>query len=287
MSQMNIQPETLAREFAKGVCIQFFENKDRAEGHDLLKLSPSLQVNLWVVYQVSQQWAIEMDKIKSPYFDFEKQQVKEAFTTFRNLVSRHISIKREVLEPLLVQETLRYINWVLHPGELENIAPGLRNAELKYLKTYTQSIEKWQNEEIWEQPTEQEKYLALKRLSDEMQQILPQFNSMAEPTSEQPSKAEIPSEKKPARPKSINESLAVKKSLTENLTLNQKLMFQSKLFGGNQEEMNKALNTAEGLENFDKALDFLKTRFAGRYKWDFETEEVTELLELLEHYFSK
>lgn len=287
MNQTNFSPEVVAREFSIKVCELFYEKKDRAEGTDLLKLSPSLQINLLVIYEIAQKWSAEMDKVRSHYFDFEKQQVQEAFIVFKNIVSRHISIKREHLEPILEQSAFRYINWILKPIEIDQLWPEIRTVEPKYIKTYSDCILKWQIEGKWEEPSDQEKQLAGKRMTEEIQQVLPQFNTYFETSPQDQPLEEIRSSIKPSKPKSINEALAQKKGLFESLTLNQKLMFQNNLFGGYQEEMKVAINTAEGLESFDKALDFLKTRFGTKYNWDFETDEVSELLELLELYFSK
>ncbi len=57
---------------------------------------------------------------RSPYFDFEQGEVKEALKEFMNVVSRNISVKREALEPILLDATKDTLMLLLDPNAYFN-----------------------------------------------------------------------------------------------------------------------------------------------------------------------
>jgi hypothetical protein len=93
---------------AKKLCDLFFKKKEVITGAEILKLAPVSQVNMFVVKALLLQWQLEASRLRSPYFDFEHTQVKEAMTMFMERLSHHIAIRRGHFEPLLskaVRET--------------------------------------------------------------------------------------------------------------------------------------------------------------------------------------
>lgn len=97
--------EQYGRRLAARLCQQHFGPQPAAalDGPALLQLTPLRQVNLLVLHQLLGRWQHEATQLRSPYFDFEAAPVREALGQFMNVLSRHISVGRAALEPLLTQ----------------------------------------------------------------------------------------------------------------------------------------------------------------------------------------
>ena len=101
--------DAYAQDFARLVCDSFFGQKTVASGKEILNFTPVGQVNSFVVSALFEKWKADAQGFKSPYFDFEQLEVKNALQVFMNTVSQHIAVKRRDLEPLLsdaVRQTL-------------------------------------------------------------------------------------------------------------------------------------------------------------------------------------
>ncbi|WP_303312294.1 hypothetical protein [Hymenobacter sp. BT730] len=104
--------EEYGRRLATLLCERHFGPQPGAtlDGPAVLRFTPVRQVNLFVVQQLLAKWTEEMAALRSPYFDFEDTEVRQALTQFMNVLSRRIRLGREVFEPLLaraVTDTLR------------------------------------------------------------------------------------------------------------------------------------------------------------------------------------
>ncbi|UOR04237.1 hypothetical protein MUN82_14950 [Hymenobacter aerilatus] len=96
---------------AAHLCNQHFLAQPDAtlDGPAVLQFTPIRQINLFVVQQLLGQWTQEMARLRSPYFDFEAADVRQALTQFMNVLSRRIKLSRATFEPLLataVSDTL-------------------------------------------------------------------------------------------------------------------------------------------------------------------------------------
>ena len=101
--------------YARRLSGDFFANHAVISGAELLKLSPVGQVNLFVISGLYDKWKADAEKFRSPFFDFENPDVKEALQGFMNTVSQHISVRREHLEPMLVEATRRTLTLLFDP----------------------------------------------------------------------------------------------------------------------------------------------------------------------------
>ena len=88
-------------EAAAIVCDNFFGSHERATGKSLTSMTRSEQANAFLIKSLLDQWRVEMRQLKSPYFDFEHKKVQKALKEFMNVLSHHISVAREDLEPLV------------------------------------------------------------------------------------------------------------------------------------------------------------------------------------------
>ncbi|QDA59604.1 hypothetical protein [Hymenobacter jejuensis] len=97
--------EQYGRRLAAHLCDQHFATQPAAtlDGPAVLRFTPIRQVNLFVVQQLLAQWTGEMARLRSPYFDFEDADVRQALTQFMNVLSRRIKVTRAAFEPLLAR----------------------------------------------------------------------------------------------------------------------------------------------------------------------------------------
>jgi hypothetical protein len=108
--------ERYSANLAKLLCDRYFAGATSVNGQQLIGFTPVKQVNLFMIKDLLYRWNQEMANLKSPYFDFEHDEVKEALVQFMNVLSRKILIKRPHFEPLLVKAITDTWRWVLDPA---------------------------------------------------------------------------------------------------------------------------------------------------------------------------
>jgi len=111
--------EQYGRRLAAQLCDQHFGARPTAtlDGPAVLRFTPIRQVNLFVVQQLLAQWTQEMARLRSPYFDFEAEDVRQALTQFMNVLSRRIKLARPTFEPLLARAITDTLAVPLDPAE--------------------------------------------------------------------------------------------------------------------------------------------------------------------------
>ncbi len=109
--------ESYARQYAAKVCDDFFSRMTTINGQQTLKLSNVAQVNMFVVSDLFERWKANIETFKSPFFNFEHEEVKEALKTFMNTVSQHIMVKREDFEPMFASAVNRTLILLLDPSK--------------------------------------------------------------------------------------------------------------------------------------------------------------------------
>ncbi len=93
--------DVFCKEVTSEICDEFFKVNDVAGGSQLSSLTGSKQCNLLLIKRLFEKWQAETSKLESPYFDFEQAEVQEALSAFMNVLSKHMSVARPDLEPLL------------------------------------------------------------------------------------------------------------------------------------------------------------------------------------------
>lgn len=127
--------------FAKDVADQAFANRDKVRGQEILALTPVKQINLFIINDLLNKWQGETQKVRSPYFDFEAPEVKEALQEFMNTLSQHIAVSRDHLLPLIELATQNTLLLLLDPQYfyyqvLSNVQYGLTQENIKELFKY-------------------------------------------------------------------------------------------------------------------------------------------------------
>nr|WKN40015.1 hypothetical protein K4G66_15080 [Tunicatimonas sp. TK19036] len=112
-SKLNQQvTEQYSEQFTERVLASAYEQHNKLDGRTILELTPVRQVNLFVIKALFDQWQVEINKLRSPYFDYETEDVQQALNDFINTLSQHISVDQEHLQPLVktaVNDTLQLI----------------------------------------------------------------------------------------------------------------------------------------------------------------------------------
>lgn len=109
--------EKYAQQYAAKVCDDFFNRTATINGQQILKLSNVAQVNMFVVSDLFERWKADSEAFKSPYFNFEHEQVKAVLKTFMNTASQHIMVKREDFEPMLSKAVNKTLVLLLDPSK--------------------------------------------------------------------------------------------------------------------------------------------------------------------------
>ncbi|MBT1709786.1 hypothetical protein KK062_16195 [Fulvivirgaceae bacterium PWU5] len=129
--------------YADAVLKGFFASRDKITGPDILKLCNVHQVNLFVIRELLRSWKDEAKKLKSPYFDYEHPDVREALDNFMGTLSQQISIDRQHFAPLLKKASSQALMAIFDPydfyvmiltGKNNKLEVASFRDEIKYMK---------------------------------------------------------------------------------------------------------------------------------------------------------
>lgn len=131
----------ISKLIGKEIIEQAYLSHTKMDGERLISLTNSRQVNSFIIRSLFNQWRNEVERLESPYFDFNHERVKEALKAFMNVLSNHISIDKAHLESLLTQaiedailisfEPKLYLESILNRIE----RPQDFKLQFKYIKT--------------------------------------------------------------------------------------------------------------------------------------------------------
>lgn len=365
--------ESYGHQYATKVCDDFFNRTATINGQQILKLSSVAQVNMFVVSDLFERWKSDTDTFKSPYFNFESEDVKAALKTFMNTASQHIMVKREDFEPMLSSAVSRTLVLLLDPSkhfdDFVRDSPDFtltkeRLAQLtKYTKingqvskalsekmgdenkTYVTTALTWLNEISekgeFENP---DKYLEMlsatvplrkedlikstakkvigdnssmkmsqsffdidsedEELDDEnaplptVAQVQAKFNQEGPvinvklpgidrlndtftddlPTVNDLLKKEMVGNATPLSDLAFSRPI---KSIVDGVSLNQKFVFIGRLFDGDINSYNKAVEELDNCLNFGEAKNLMNKALAPKYNWIMAAEEANDFLEVV------
>jgi hypothetical protein len=137
--------------YAEKLLKNFFANKEKINGPEILSLSSIHQVNLFVIRELFKAWKEETRKQKSSYFDNENPEVKDALATYMSVVSNHILIDRAHFSPLLKKAVSQTLLAIFDPydffsllvtGKDNKLEVASLREELKYIKINKAPIER-------------------------------------------------------------------------------------------------------------------------------------------------
>lgn len=124
-----------AARFTTTILNEVYKGQDTISGAGLLKLTPVRQVNLGILNRLFEAWKTNAQQFRSPYFDFDNEEVKQALEDFMNTASQHIAVKRADLEPLLSDSVKDALKLLLAPESyLEDKIREKQDAEFTHEK---------------------------------------------------------------------------------------------------------------------------------------------------------
>lgn len=305
--------------FASKLATSFFDQHDKITGQQVLGLSEIKQVNLFIVRELMKTWKQESQKLKSPYFDYQSREVKDALATFQNVLSNHIAISKSDFLPLLKKAVSHTLFLVLDPYDfysetLDSHGQGfikieeLRN-DIKYIKINPAPLEKLLHkleekkldlisgneafalldhilEEVNFTPEDVEGYIvAFSKTEPLIIEKLYESKVENKPKNvvKEPVKVSVATPlSAPVKSTGVNNFQRISR-IKDSLTINQKFMFTKMLFNGDFELFSKAIDHLDRLESHQSALTYLEKNFS---EWDTESEEYEEFLSLVEKRFS-
>jgi hypothetical protein len=94
--------ETYVKAYSSKLNDNLFTEKELITGDDILNI-PVSQVGLLILNKIYQSWALEAEKLKSPYFDYESKAVHDSMQKLMNVLSKNILVKRGDFEPMLIR----------------------------------------------------------------------------------------------------------------------------------------------------------------------------------------
>jgi hypothetical protein len=307
--------------YAEKVLKRAFASKEKINGQDILSLCEVQQINLFIVRELFKGWKEETKKLKSPYFNYEHPEVKEALETFMGILSTHIAIDRQHFAPLLKKAVSQAVLVVLDPYDyFSMLVSGTHNKldvsgfreEIKYLKINKAPLERMLQkleekklkevsgneafaildqilEEVSFTPDDVDGYLAKFSIVEKLdpEKFYVKKNSPAVSVKEasinspNPVKTEVQAPQ-PAKVNTINNAQKIQR-IKERLTINQKFMFTKVLFKGDFEVFSKAIDDLDQQNSLPDALRSLEKYYPG---WDKESSEFHEFMEIVERRFS-
>jgi hypothetical protein len=134
--------ENYAAGYAQLVCDGFFSSRQFITGQEIIQLTPSAQVNFFIIKRLFELWQEELGKLKSsPFFDYRDIAVHEALTQFMNVLSRRIKVERSHLEVMLRDAVEEAVHVACNPvsfyqHEVSKAPHGKINEYLKENKKY-------------------------------------------------------------------------------------------------------------------------------------------------------
>jgi hypothetical protein len=295
--------------YAKKVSDSFFARNERITGSGILSLCPVQQVNLFAIAELFRIWSLETEKLKSPYFDYQSPEVKEALEVFQNVLSRNISITRHEFFPILKKAVTQTVLVILNPYDFYSRLLDQSHLKVSDLKDHVRYLkinkaplqsllEKLEAKQV-EVISGTEAFGILDHILEEVNFTPEEIDPYLEALNQtQPVSMEQlyeprpkPPEPKPAAPSpapaksktSVADNFQKISSLKESLTINQKFMFTKMLFEGDFDRFAKAIDELDKLTQLEEAMSFLRHHYPS---WDVESEEYEEFVMLVEKRFA-
>jgi hypothetical protein len=137
--------------YSEKVVKSYFSDKAKISGSEILSFCDIKQVNLFIIKELFKSWKEEQKKIKSPYFNYESEEVKEAWENLMNLLSNNISIDQAHFQPLVKKAVSQTLLAIFDPYDFFSmIITGKNNKleiasfreEIKYLKVNRAPLER-------------------------------------------------------------------------------------------------------------------------------------------------
>ncbi len=149
--------DSYCEKFATKVSTEFFVGSKKViSGREILSVTPSKQVNFFIIKLLFRYWQEETKKLESPFFNYKNEEVRQAMIQFMNVLSQHIEINQSKFETLLnhaLKDTIylaalpqAYVEIDLDSRGVETITDKAIEGTTKYLRIYKKEIHQFLND---------------------------------------------------------------------------------------------------------------------------------------------
>lgn len=139
-----------SEEFSTKACEQFFESNQTISGKQILEITPSAQVNFFILKSLFRKWQDEMKRLESPFFDYKSGEVRKAMVQFMNILSQHIEVKEEDFKPILegalaeallfITDPAGYLSMEFETLDVPVVSDKITTPILRYFKIYKSDL---------------------------------------------------------------------------------------------------------------------------------------------------
>ena len=89
-------------------------------GNDIIELTSSKQLNLFILKNIYDAWNKNFEKNKIIYFNYENKEILSAVTSLKNILSNHIEVDIENLKDLIKKSIIELIEYMFNPKSFIN-----------------------------------------------------------------------------------------------------------------------------------------------------------------------
>ena len=309
--------ENYSHTLTEKIVYHSFNQREYITGKDISSLTESQQINSLIFKVLFEKWNEEINRFKSPFFDFECKEVQEAISIFKNKLSFHIKMDRKAFEPILelaVKDTfslafepieavkriflddfdnyktnLKFLK--IHP-ELAKTLLELENPTAEELETIVIGWTKYEINatELLNQTTKFhvgsiDDFLLEEPITN-VEDPAPIIKKIPLITEEKKSLNDLfQSEQKE---KNLAQKLQGTKkldSLHSGININQRFVFMKELFGGDANAYNITIDRLDHAEDYSNAESIIMEEAFNKYDWESKEEPVNEFMMVLSRKF--
>lgn len=154
MSQLQLDKSTIQSygvALSEKLVTDFFSKKESIKGEEIVRFTEIEQLNFFILMNLFDRWKDEINRLKSPYFNYEEEEVALALKAFVNKVSRHIVVRKEFFKPLVQKGIVDTLTYLLNPSEFieqeVNKTERITKADVldkeKFFKLYKDTLTLW------------------------------------------------------------------------------------------------------------------------------------------------
>jgi hypothetical protein len=154
MSQLQLDKSTIqsyGEALSEKLVTDFFSKKESIKGDEIVRFTEIEQLNFFILMNLFDRWKDEINRLKSPYFNYEEEEVALALKAFVNKVSRHIVVRKEFFKPLVQKSIVDTLTYLLNPAEFieqeinktERITKTDVLDKEKFFKLYKDTLQLW------------------------------------------------------------------------------------------------------------------------------------------------
>ncbi|ABG60542.1 hypothetical protein CHU_3303 [Cytophaga hutchinsonii ATCC 33406] len=154
MSQLQLDKPTIQSygvALSEKLTTDFFSSKDVIKGEEIVRFTDIEQLNFFILMNLFDRWKEEINRLKSPYFNYEEEEVSLALKSFVNKVSRHIAVRKEFFKPLVQKAIVDTLTYLISPvefieqefGKIDQLSKSDLADKQKFFKLYKDTITLW------------------------------------------------------------------------------------------------------------------------------------------------